>query len=83
MITNPAERLAEYNFKSGETPSEINEKNPQSIFLALRIYYISKIPLSAPLAIFSKSSPKSQRRITALAAACCTPILSPCNATAA
>jgi hypothetical protein len=48
MITNPAERLAEYNFKSGETPSEINEKNPQSIFLALRIYYISKIPLSAP-----------------------------------
>ena len=30
MITNPAGRLAEYNFKSGETPSGINEKNPQS-----------------------------------------------------
>ncbi len=30
MISNPAERLAEYNFKSGETPGGINKKNPQS-----------------------------------------------------
>ena len=26
MISNPAERLAEYNFKSGETPGGINKK---------------------------------------------------------
>ena len=51
--------------------------------LILGYSYISKIPLSAPLAIFSKSSPKSQNRMTALAAACLMPILSPCKATAA